>query len=741
MPFIVQRLVGADQRVREIPGRSLRLGRGTGVDVRFDDPGIDYEHALIEDTDGGFVIRDLGSPGGTWVNGEQVEQALLKPGDRIDLGVHEAKVSVQGFGAVQYLYLAFEEIGADDSVMRSGLHSMTMSFASRELQDLARQARERYQRERQEATGRKESERGEARPPATEAPTGAMRTRPDEGPVRPEAADGRPAEEVSASHLLDLLTESGIDLRDSFADFDRELKQSIEERDSDADDLDTEGPTMPLRTVGATDATPESGAERDSPWSDLPLASVGERSAEPPPVDESTAIAPAAPGAPKATPQPVSAKVPSARSATAAPPDDEARTIDYLRAYGLPGGVGMAWSLALIILVLGLGSATAAAVRHTNLLSPGPLGGRHADAEGLTCASCHTGFLGVKETSCVACHGDVHDHQEVMADERGCISCHTEHRGGDALRLADPGACVSCHSSLSETQAAAGKFADRITTFAEDHPEFAVYVEPERRVRLDTAEARSSDPGGLKGFNHYWHMQKLPSRLLRECSDCHHQDEAGEIVPVDFERNCRECHQLAFDPRFPGAQTPHDTPTVVTGYLIGHYVEHREVLRRLTPAEQRLGGGSLSTEERLTRVAELVSARLLRTQCSTCHALSKSATSQGFVGAQVQRVQVKPVRITQRWFPHAEPFPHGKHVTLTNCSDCHALAPTSRDTSDLILPSQAACKTCHRPATDEETDPNRLASSTCRTCHSFHAGPVEVRSWSTSDPVATVAVP
>ena len=220
-------------------------------------------------------------------------------------------------------------------------------------------------------------------------------------------------------------------------------------------------------------------------------------------------------------------------------------------------------------------------------------------------------------------------------------------------------------------------------------------------------------------------MQKLPKHLRRECADCHRQDEAGEILPIDFETSCQECHQLAFDPRFPGEETPHDTPTVVTGHLVGRYVSQRELLRRLTPREQRLGGGSLSADERLTRVAQAVAERTLRDRCNTCHVLSRPGDQRG----DATKVEVKPVRITERWFPHAEPFPHGQHVELTQCADCHALAATSRETADLILPSLGACKTCHRPAEEVELEPERLARSTCRTCHSFHATPVEVRSW------------
>ena len=725
MPFIVQRRVGGDQQVKEHQGKTLRLGRGTNVDVRFDDPGIDYEHAVIEHTPFGFVLRDLGGQSGrgsgVWVNGERVERAELQEGDRIDLGSFEINARISGFGDYLFLYLEIEELGADDATSLSGLHSMTMSFASRELHDLARQARERHEAEQRSME---------------DAPTAPMKTVESSPDGQGAVGSDRPPSEVSASHILNLFSESGLDLRESFADFDQSLRDSIAQtrqiRTVKAEPETQTSSAPPPTPDEAETTTPPSMASLPPPdlpeadgWSTSLLDDEGSAASEP--VAGTPEPVPAAPV--PAAPVPA-APVPDAPEAPESKPRrEEPAGIDYVKVYGLPGGLGVAWSLALVMVIFGLGAASLTALRHTELLSPGPLGGQHADAEGLTCASCHTGFVGVEEQSCMRCHERIQDHQQVMADERGCMDCHLEHRGGDALRLADTTICVSCHSSLSETQAAAGKFADQITEFSKDHPEFAVYVDSERRVRLDTREARSSDPGGLKGFDHFWHMEKLPKHLRRSCTDCHRQDEAGEIVPIDFEVSCRECHQLAFDPRFPGEETPHDTPTVVTGFLVGHYVGHREILRQLTGRERRLGGGSLSAEERLTLVAEAVAERTLRDRCDTCHVLSRAPEDRG----KPTQVEVKPVRITERWFPHAVPFPHGQHVELTQCSDCHALATGSRETSDLILPSLVACKTCHRPAEDDEREPDRLARSTCRTCHSFHATPVEVRTWQTAE--------
>jgi len=62
-----------------------RLGRGTDVDIRIDDPGVSRHHAeIVLGTD--VTIRDLGSTNGTLVDGRLVATAHLHDGARIQLG-------------------------------------------------------------------------------------------------------------------------------------------------------------------------------------------------------------------------------------------------------------------------------------------------------------------------------------------------------------------------------------------------------------------------------------------------------------------------------------------------------------------------------------------------------------------------------------------------------------------------------------------------------------------------------
>ncbi len=75
---------------QELAAQTLpaRLGRGAGVLLRLDqDQGVSREHAEIYWQAGGWRIRDLGSTHGTSVNGQTTQDAPLKAGDKITVGM------------------------------------------------------------------------------------------------------------------------------------------------------------------------------------------------------------------------------------------------------------------------------------------------------------------------------------------------------------------------------------------------------------------------------------------------------------------------------------------------------------------------------------------------------------------------------------------------------------------------------------------------------------------------------
>jgi diguanylate cyclase (GGDEF)-like protein len=71
---------------RKLPRDGGIIGRETDVDITVNDPGVSRRHALIAREDmGRFVIRDLQSRYGLWVEGEKVDRHVLSDGDRVQL--------------------------------------------------------------------------------------------------------------------------------------------------------------------------------------------------------------------------------------------------------------------------------------------------------------------------------------------------------------------------------------------------------------------------------------------------------------------------------------------------------------------------------------------------------------------------------------------------------------------------------------------------------------------------------
>jgi len=78
-------LVTADGRRHTLDGPAL-IGRLPECDVTIDDPAVSRRHARLTYSDGGYSVEDLGSTNGVQVNGESVQRAALRDGDRLDLG-------------------------------------------------------------------------------------------------------------------------------------------------------------------------------------------------------------------------------------------------------------------------------------------------------------------------------------------------------------------------------------------------------------------------------------------------------------------------------------------------------------------------------------------------------------------------------------------------------------------------------------------------------------------------------
>lgn len=64
----------------------VRIGRRLENNLVLDDPRVSRTHAELRAINGRYVIFDLDSTGGTYVNGLKITQTVVYPGDVISLG-------------------------------------------------------------------------------------------------------------------------------------------------------------------------------------------------------------------------------------------------------------------------------------------------------------------------------------------------------------------------------------------------------------------------------------------------------------------------------------------------------------------------------------------------------------------------------------------------------------------------------------------------------------------------------
>jgi hypothetical protein len=116
---MTRRLIVDDGRQRRellLVGRML-VGRDPKCEISHGDPRLSRRHAEFEVTPAGVCVRDLQSRNGIRVNGAPVEQALLKPGDSVQIA---------------HLVLHFTE-GDADALASSGTGPVVMSRLSMPL--------------------------------------------------------------------------------------------------------------------------------------------------------------------------------------------------------------------------------------------------------------------------------------------------------------------------------------------------------------------------------------------------------------------------------------------------------------------------------------------------------------------------------------------------------------------------------------------------------------------------------
>jgi predicted CXXCH cytochrome family protein len=440
-------------------------------------------------------------------------------------------------------------------------------------------------------------------------------------------------------------------------------------------------------------------------------------------------------------------------------------------AHVLPGKRPMAWILIATVLALFLAwpvwyfthvgaAAPGSRVQADRSWTPGPLSAAHHGLEG-NCKACHVqAFVAVRDTACIACHKQVHDHASParLATARAplglgarildgwarafnkpgrgaCVDCHREHEGAGAMPATPQVFCADCHTAIK------GRLTDTKLANAGDfgtaHPQFRPLVatvpgtKPDLRRELIGPGLREAN--GLK-FPHAIHLDRRGgvaqmARTLKgqsgfgdvlACADCHKPTADGtRFLPVDMERDCKMCHSLAFD-RIGGTvrtlrhgdigqmmadlramyrSTAPDRPLELGGMARrrpGQYAQGQVYHAYFGAAANRPGSADAAIRQVFSKGGA----------CYDCHVVTPPGTSGSIDWG------VAPVRQPARYLMHGW-FDHAAHTTQS-CASCHAAAK-SRDAAEVLVPGIETCRSCH----GGESSAAKVPSS-CAMCHSYH---------------------
>jgi hypothetical protein len=69
--------------------RGVRIGRSPDNDLVIDNTAVSHHHArAFVGTEGHWLLEDIGSLNGTFVNGQRIKRVTLRPGDTVAIGKH-----------------------------------------------------------------------------------------------------------------------------------------------------------------------------------------------------------------------------------------------------------------------------------------------------------------------------------------------------------------------------------------------------------------------------------------------------------------------------------------------------------------------------------------------------------------------------------------------------------------------------------------------------------------------------
>lgn len=426
-------------------------------------------------------------------------------------------------------------------------------------------------------------------------------------------------------------------------------------------------------------------------------------------------------------------------------------------AAALPSKRGVSWVLGLLVLALFLAFPTVSNYYHQadprqpvhgdKAWSTGALSLAHHSLEG-NCTACHAKpFEAVRDTTCISCHKDVHDHAPAgrLAMARGgeplgarmlasightfgkpgpgaCSDCHTEHEGAGRMAATRQQFCADCHGTLKSrlTDTRLGNAGD----FGTLHPQFTVGVVTDPFAGKTTRASLDAHPRENSGlaFPHKLHLDALGGvarmagtlgrdkgygRAGLQCANCHRPTEDGvRFQPIQMERDCQGCHSLAYDKVGNTFRTLQhgDIDQLVADLSSASFNPSAAAVNRAWPGAFGSSGPYYANfAPRYTSAGSVRQALSRDGVCGECH----TPTMRG------GKLGVVPVTQVSRYMPGGW-FDHKAH-TQEKCTSCHA-AEKSTTSADVLLPAIGQCRTCHLG----ESAKQAKVPSGCAMCHGYH---------------------
>ena len=92
MLSILLKFKNSEIKTIETDKDEITIGRNPSCDVHIDNLGVSKRHAKIIKQDGAYIIEDLNSTNGTYINSKRIAKAIIKNNDKIHIGKHSLQI-------------------------------------------------------------------------------------------------------------------------------------------------------------------------------------------------------------------------------------------------------------------------------------------------------------------------------------------------------------------------------------------------------------------------------------------------------------------------------------------------------------------------------------------------------------------------------------------------------------------------------------------------------------------------